>query len=109
MNESNKRVEYSSKERKICKLKRLNVVLGQRRKSIENRLEFEKVLWLKTCAECLVYGREFKGIRESSDKIFKKDIERLKILSEQIGRNSAKIQRLRILIQQEKKVNEHIS
>ena len=66
---------HSSKERKVWKLKRLNVKLGQQRSSFLTRAE-----------RVLVSGK-FNMLAD---------------YSEQIGKNSNKIQRLRTLIQQEK-------
>lgn len=68
--------DYSSKQRKVWKLKRANVVIGQQRSSL---LKNHDDIWNSN----------------SINKLIK--------LSEKIGKNSAKIQRLRTLIQQEKK------
>lgn len=79
--------QYSSKERKIWKLKRANVKLGQQRSSL---LKNHDDIWsdgLNT------WGNDWNS--NSINKLIK--------LSEKIGKNSAKIQRLRTLIQQEKK------
>ena len=83
--------QYSSKQRKLWKLKRKNVVLGQQRRILYNRmvtLSNDSEMFTSTL---IVYTL------------------RVGYISEQIGKNSAKIQRLRTQIQQEKKVNEHIS
>lgn len=97
MNESNKRVEYSSKQRKIHKLKRENVVLGQQR--ISYIKSFEMQGYMKDDGTFWV-TKPFRHF-------YLEDVLHLNTLSFKIGKNSAKIQRLRTLIQQEKKVNEH--
>ena len=79
--------QYSSKQRKIYKLKRENVRLGQQHRQVEwyiatkNTCPANELLLFKT-----LYDLAFK-----------------------IGKNSAKIQRLRTQIHQEKKLNEHSS
>ena len=94
--------QYSSKQRKIHKLKRENVVLGQKRKLLENSLQFEYEVWKNTHVDQEKHNRCFEGILNSCAKIIKNDLNNLNKVSEQIGKNSAKIQRLRTLIQQEK-------
>ena len=74
----------SSKERKVWKLKRLNVKLGQQRRHFLNTLYI-----LNNKSEL------FSGVLMSLTV-------QIKSISEQIGKNSNKIQRLRTLIQQEK-------
>lgn len=76
--------QYSSKERKIWKLKRANVRLGQQRSALLNELNGSFNTVTLNYLVCVVAN-----------------------YSEQIGRNSLKIQRLRTLIQQEKKASEH--
>lgn len=76
--------EYTIKQRKVCKLKRLNVKLGQQRRHLSNTLYI-----LNNKSEL------FSGLLMSLTV-------QLKSISEQIGKNSNKIQRLRTLIQQEK-------
>ena len=74
----------SSKERKVWKLKRLNVKLGQQRRALYNQmitLSNESELFTSTFIAYTL---------------------RVGYISEQIGKNSNKIQRLRTLIQQEK-------
>ena len=84
----------SSKQRKVWKLKRKNVKLGQQRASL---LRFKVP--------------SVSGYLDSEGKFFvtaldvdlsQKEYVKLMSLSEQIGKNSNKIQRLRTLIQQEK-------
>ena len=75
----------SSKERKVWKLKRLNVKLGQQRKACYKEVKAYFTLW----------GNSGGG----QAQLWLRKIENL---SEQIGKNSNKIQRLRTLIQQEK-------
>ena len=75
----------SSKERKVWKLKRLNVKLGQQRKACYKEVKAYFTLW----------GNSGNGQAQLW-------IRKIENLSEQIGKNSNKIQRLRTLIQQEK-------
>lgn len=75
--------QYSSKQRKLHKLKRENVVLGQKRSELFYRILSYRV-------NNLSYDRHISLNRELCD------------LSQRIGKNSAKIQRLRTQIQQEK-------
>ena len=88
--------QYSNKQRKIHKLKRKNVVLGQKRNSLieRNTIEYGVV-------EGLGY------VPMESQYWTTKDLKDLSEMSFQIGKNSAKIQRLRTQIQQEKKLNEY--
>ena len=89
--------QYSSKQRKIHKLKRENVVLGQKRAALFYRI--------------LCYGANYNLTHHRHISLNIKMCN----LSEKIGKNSAKIQRLRTQIQQskslntseEKKLNEH--
>ena len=74
----------SSKQRKIWKLKRKNVVLGQQRRAMYNQL--------------VTLSNE----SELFTSILIARILRIGFISEQIGKNSNKIQRLRTMIQQEK-------
>ena len=80
----------SSKERKLWKLKRLNVKLGQKRKGL-----FKFMRFITTCENGVSFEKDCKVLKGDS-------LETLITLSEQIGKNSNKIQRLRTLIQQEK-------
>ena len=75
----------SSKERKVWKLKRINVKLGQQRKAC--------------CKEVKAYFTLWGNSGNGQAQLWLRKIENL---SEQIGKNSNKIQRLRTLIQQEK-------
>ena len=75
----------SSKQRKVWKLKRLNVKLGQQRKACYKEVKAYFTLW----------GNSGNG----QAQLWIRKIEKL---SEQIGKNGNKIQRLRTLIQQEK-------
>ena len=77
--------QYSSKQRKLHKLKRENVRLGQQHRQVE--------WYIATKNTCPV--NELLLFKTLYDLAFK------------IGKNSAKIQRLRTQIQQEKKLNEH--
>ena len=99
--------QYSSKQRKLHKLKRENVVLGQKRKLLENSLHIEYEVWKNTHVAREKYNRRFEGILNSCEKIIFNDLNNLNKVSEQIGKNSAKIQRLRTQIQQEKMLNEY--
>ena len=89
--------QYSNKERKLWKLKRKNVVLGQQRALFIKSFELQ--------------GEERSDgtfwITQSFRHFENEDVQYLMKLSFDIGKNSAKIQRLRTQIQQEKKVNEH--
>lgn len=81
---------YSSKQRKIHKLKRINCVLGQQR----SQLRKDMLKMLSCSLNCNSYT-----INILFDSVAN--------LSERIGKNSNKIQRLRTLIQQEKKLDEY--
>ena len=76
---------YTNKERKVWKLKRKSVVLGQQRKACYKEVKRFFTLW----------GNSGNGQAQLW-------ISKIEKISEQIGKNSAKIQRLRTLIQQEK-------
>ena len=76
---------YTNKERKVWKLKRKNVVLGQQRKACYKEVKRFFTLW----------GNSGNGQAQLW-------ISKIEKISEQIGKNSNKIQRLRTLIQQEK-------
>ena len=83
--------EYTNKQRKVWKLKRKNVVLGQWREQL-----LQKGLNNSTLR---TYPDREPEMLSCLD-IF--DIYRISALSFEIGKNSNKIQRLRTLIQQEK-------
>ena len=86
--------EYTNKQRKLWKLKRKNVVLGQQRASL---------LRFKVPSVSGFLDSEGKFVVTALDVgLSQKEYLKLMILSEQIGKNSNKIQRLRTLIQQEK-------
>ena len=87
--------QYSSKQRKIHKLKRKNVVLGQKRNCYLRRFNCKK----------FVHTLGYVNPRDCEFDLH--EIKTIFNLSEKIGKNSAKIQRLRTLIQQEKKANEY--
>lgn len=74
----------SSKQRKIWKLKRLNVKLGQQRRAIYNQMSTDS------------------NESELFTSILISYTLRVGYISEQIGKNSNKIQRLRTQLQQEK-------
>lgn len=76
--------QYSSKQRKIHKLKRENVVLGQKRRGSSNS----------------IYIKQNKSELFSGDLMIA--LNNIKHWSEKIGNNSSEIQRLRTQIQQEK-------
>lgn len=84
-------MKRSSKERKIWKLKRLNVKFGQQRRALYNQM-----ITLSNNSELFTSTLIAYTLR-------------IGYISEKIGNNSAKIQRLRTQIQQEKKLNEHSS
>ena len=88
--------------REIHKIKRENRTLSSRRKEIIKATALESKIWLKTVTECILTGREFKGVRQSFDNNTIKRQTQLNKISEKIGKNSAKIQRLRTLINQDK-------
>lgn len=82
------KIQYSSKQRKIHKLKRDNVVLGQKRRGSSNS----------------IYIKQNKSELFSGDLMIA--LNNIKHWSEKIGKNSAKIQRLRTQIQQEKSLSD---
>ena len=88
--------QHTNKERKLWKLKRKNVVLGQQRSSLieRNKIEYGVI-------EGVGY------VPMESQYWTTKDLKELSELSFEMGKNSAKIQRLRTQIQQEKKLNEY--
>ena len=82
--------QYMNKERKLWKLKRKNVVLGQQRSCLK-----QNIISLFSCSlNCNAYTLNIM-------------FDSVANLSEKIGKNSAKIQRLRTQIQQER-VNEKV-
>ena len=85
---------YSNKQRKIWKLKRKNVSLGQRRSNILS-FKIPSVTGLMDADGKFVVTSLDTGLSQREYFI-------LMCISEQIGKNSNKIQRLRTLIQQEK-------
>ena len=87
---------------KIHKLKRENRTLSSRRKELIKATALESKIWLKTVTECIITGREFNGVRQSCENNAVKRQTQLNKISEQIGKNSSKIQRLRTLIGQDK-------
>ena len=89
--------------RKINKLKRENLVLSDRRKSIASSIQLNGRIYLKTVSECILYGRAFSGIRKSCEDNTLKEIDMINKISERIGKNGNKIQRLRTKISQLKK------
>ncbi len=86
--------EYTNKQRKLWKLKRQNVVLGQQRANLL-RFKFPSVSGFLDHDGKFVVTALDVGLSQ-------KEYVKLMSISEQIGRNSNKIQRLRTLIQQEK-------
>lgn len=80
-------MKRSSKERKIWKLKRLNVKFGQQRRALCNQM-----ITLSNNSELFTSTLIAYTLR-------------IGYISEQIGKNSAKIQRLRTQIQQSKSLN----
>ena len=87
---------------KIHKLKRENRTLSSRRKELIKATSLDSKIWLKTVTECILTGREFNGVRQSCENNAVKRQTQLNKISEKIGKNSAKIQRLRSLINQDK-------
>ena len=81
--------KYSNRERKVWKLKRKNVKLGQQKRAFVKQVE-----------NLFISGNFNMFTLNDLVCVVAK-------YSEEIGKNSYKIQRLRTLIQQEKKVNEH--
>ena len=95
--------KINSTLRKIHKLKRENLVLSDRRKSVGNNIQLNGRIYLKTVSECIFYGRAFSGIRKSCEDNTLKEIDMINKISERIGKNGNKIQRLRTKISQLKK------
>ena len=81
--------QYTNKERKLWKLKRKNVVLGQKRRRL---ITVTEKMLLRGKINIFTINSYGWNVAE---------------ISEKIGKNSAKIQRLRTQIQQEKKLNEY--
>ena len=88
---------------KIHKLKRENRTLSSRRKELIKATALESKIWLKTVTECILTGREFNGVRQSCENNAVKRQTQLNKISEKIGKNGNKIQRLRTKISQLKK------
>lgn len=84
---------------KVRKLKRQNLVLSDRRKSHFNNLVLWKNIYVRTVAEYISSGREFKGLRESCIRNELSDYNSTRLLSEKIGSNGLKIRHLRTKIQ----------
>lgn len=104
---ANTQLTYSEKKlknrlNKIHKLKRENRVLSSRRKSLVSNIKLSQNIYLTSCAEAIISGKEFKGLRKYSLMMVESDLHETFKLSEKIGANSIKIQRLRLLIKQEK-------
>ena len=89
--------------REIHKLKRKNRTLSSRRKELIKATALESKIWLKTVTECILTGREFNGVRQSCENNAIKRQTQLNKISEKIGKNGNKIQRLRAKISQLKK------
>ena len=89
--------------REIHKLKRENRTLSSRRKELIKATALESKIWLKTVTECILTGREFNGVRQSCENNAVKRQTQLNKISEKIGKNGNKIQRLRTKISQLKK------
>ena len=81
--------QHTNKERKLWKLKRKNVVLGQQRRRL---ITVTEKMLLRGKINIFTINSYGWNVAE---------------ISEKIGKNSAKIQRLRTQIQQEKKLNEY--
>ena len=103
--ETNKMINCNIKStlRKIHKLKQENRTLSSRRKELIKATALESKIWLKTVTECILTGREFNGIRQSCENNAVKRQTQLNKISEKIGKNGNKIQRLRTKISQLKK------
>ena len=103
--ETNKMINCKIKSalRKIHKLKRKNLTLSSRRKEIIKATALESKILLKTVTECILTGREFNEIRQSCKNNAVKRQTQLNKISEKIGKNGNKIQRLRTKISQLKK------
>ena len=104
--ETNKMINCKIKSalRKIHKLKRKNLTLSSRRKEIIKATALESKILLKTVTECILTGREFNEIRQSCENNAVKRQTQLNKISEEIGKNGNKIQRLRTKISQLKKI-----
>ena len=104
--ETNKMINCKIKSalRKIHKLKRKNLTLSSRRKELIKATALESKIWLKTVTECILTGREFNGVRQSCENNAVKRQTQLNKISEEIGKNGNKIQRLRTKISQLKKI-----
>ena len=104
--ETNKMINCKIKSalRKIHKLKRKNLTLSSRRKEIIKATALESKILLKTVTECILTGREFNEIRQSCKNNAVKRQTQLNKISEEIGKNGNKIQRLRTKISQLKKI-----
>ena len=103
--ETNKMINGKIKStlREIHKLKRKNRTLSSRRKELIKDTALESKIWLKTVTECILTGREFNGIRQSCENNAVERQTQLNKISEKIGKNGNKIQRLRTKISQLKK------
>ena len=103
--ETNKMINHKIKStlRKIHKLKRENRTLSSRRKELIKATSLESKILLKTVTECILTGREFNGVRQSCENNAVKRQTQLNKISEKIGKNGNKIQRLRTKISQLKK------
>ena len=103
--EHNEKLNHKIKStlRKIHKLKRENRTLSSRRKEIIKATDLDSKIWLKTVTECILTGREFKGVRQSCENNAVKRQTQINKISEKIGKNGNKIQRLRTKISQLKK------
>ena len=103
--EHNEKLNHKIKStlRKIHKLKRENRTLSSRRKEIIKATDLDSKIWLKTVTECILTGREFKGVRQSFENNAVKRQTQINKISEKIGKNGNKIQRLRTKISQLKK------
>lgn len=98
--------EYERKQKnrlnKIHKLKRENRQLSNLRKNLKCDLHLNKNIYLKTIVDCIISGRSFIGLRDSTERMFNSDVDKISNISEQIGKNSNRIMRLRILISQDR-------
>ena len=103
--ETNKMINCKIKSalRKIHKIKRENRTLSRKRKELIKATALESKIWLKTVTECILTGREFNGVRQSCENNAVKRQTQLNKISEKIGKNGNKIQRLRTKISQLKK------
>ena len=103
--ETNEMINYKIKAtlRKIHKLKRENLVFSDRRKSLVSSIKLNGRIYVKTVSECILYGRDFSGIRNSCEDNTLKELVMINKISERIGKNGNKIQRLRTKISQLKK------